>query len=156
VTNACGEPKLSAGEFIAGLEPCDYPEIINNLALEGDTTALRLYLEHLVSPITNKHEPETVSALDNSKALVEQGQSIINALAKAEVPTSEAATLMQTVTNQARIIEGDALERKHQSRDVIIVIAKETGESDGKGMDCRCCCYFSQNSFFDSRPLYGR
>jgi len=72
------------------------------------------------------------------------------------VTTSEAATLMQTVTNQARIIEWDALERKHQSRDVIIVIAKETGESDGKGMDCRCCCYFSQNSFFDSRPLYGR
>ena len=36
--------------------------------------------------------------------------------------------LLVTVTNQLRIIERDAMERKHQFRDVIIIIAKETGE----------------------------
>ncbi len=83
-----------------------------NMALEGDMTALRLCLERLVPPIKIKDEPVTVEGLDGSKALVEQGQAIINALAKGEVTPSEAATLMQSVSSQTRIMEGDELERR--------------------------------------------
>lgn len=83
-----------------------------DMALGGDMTALRLCLERLVPPIKIKDEPVTVEGLDGSKSLVEQGQAIINALAKGGVTPSEAATLMQSVSNQARILEIDELERR--------------------------------------------
>jgi hypothetical protein len=83
-----------------------------DMALGGDMTALRLCLERLVPPIKIKDEPVTVEGMDGSKSLVEQGQAIINALAKGGVTPSEAATLMQSVSNQARILEVDELERR--------------------------------------------
>ena len=83
-----------------------------DLALEGDTTALRLCLERLVAPIKIKDEPVELEGLEGSQSLVEQGQAIINALAKAQLTPSEAATLMQSVATQARIIEVEELDRR--------------------------------------------
>ena len=83
-----------------------------NLAMEGDTTALRLCLERLVPPIKIKDEPVEIEGLEGTQSLVEQGQAIINALAKGQLTPSEAATLMQSVATQARIIEVEELDRR--------------------------------------------
>jgi len=90
----------------------DLVEKVKSMALEGDTTALRLCLERLVPPIKIKDEPVSVTGLDGNKGLVEQGQAVIDALASSEITPSEAATLMQTVASQARILEVDELERR--------------------------------------------
>lgn len=83
-----------------------------DLAMEGDTTALRLCLERLVPPIKIKDEPVQIEGLEGSQTLVEQGQAIINALATGQLTPSEAATLMQSVATQARIIEVEELDRR--------------------------------------------
>ncbi len=83
-----------------------------DMALEGDMTALRLCLERLVPPIKIKDELVSVPGLNSSNGLVEQGQAVIDALASSEITPGEAATLMQTVASQARILEIDELERR--------------------------------------------
>lgn len=83
-----------------------------DMALDGDATAMRLCLERVLPPLKTKDEPVTVKGLNGSASLVEQGQSIINALAAGELSPTDAATLMQTVATQARIVEVDELERR--------------------------------------------
>ena len=82
------------------------------LAVSGDVTALRLCLERLVPPIRLKDEPVFIASLKGKNNLVEQGQAVINAVAKGEISPGEAATVMQSIANQARIIEVDELEKR--------------------------------------------
>lgn len=89
------------------LEP-DAPKLVQKareLALEGDTAALRLCIERLIPPLKTRDEAVTVNGLRGDQSLTEQGSAIVNALAAGQVTPSEAASLMQTVTAQARIIE---------------------------------------------------
>ena len=114
--NPAGRPK-NAGKVAklrALLDPHaeDLVKKAKDMALEGDMTALRLCLDRLVPPIKIKDELVSVPGLNSSNGLVEQGQAVIDALASSEITPGEAATLMQTVANQARIIEVDELERR--------------------------------------------
>jgi len=92
------------------------------LALSGDVTALRLCLERLVPVIKIKDEPIIIEGLDSDSSLAEQGKSVIKALSLGDITPSESTTVMQTIANQARIIEVDEhdkrlteLEAKHDS-----------------------------------------
>jgi polyhydroxyalkanoate synthesis regulator phasin len=44
--------------------------------------------------------------------LVEQGQSVIDALSTGDISPGEAVTVMQSIASQARIIEVDDLEKR--------------------------------------------
>ncbi|MGD8854505.1 MAG: DUF5681 domain-containing protein [Gammaproteobacteria bacterium] len=114
--NPSGRPKGvgKVAKLRALLEPRaeELVEKAMSMALEGDTTALRLCLERLVPPIKIKDEPVRVQGLDGSQSLVEQGQAIISAVAKGAVTPSEAATLLRSLAAQSRIIEIEDLERR--------------------------------------------
>jgi hypothetical protein len=83
-----------------------------DMAMEGDSTALRLCLERLVPAIKIKDEPVSVEGLKGNASLVEQGQSVIDALSSGEISPGEAASVMQSIASQARIIEVDDLEKR--------------------------------------------
>ena len=114
--NPSGRPRGTGkiAQLRSMLEPHSQ-DLVNkakDMALDGDTTALKLCLERLVPPIKIKDEPVTVNGLKGNDTLVRQGQAVINALSTGEITPSEAVTLMQAIANQARIIEIDELERR--------------------------------------------
>jgi hypothetical protein len=80
------------------------------LALNGDTTALRLCLDRLIPAIKARDEPVTLGNLKGS--LTEQGQAIIEAMGKGMLSPGDAATMLQAVAAQARITELDELEQR--------------------------------------------
>ena len=81
-----------------------------SMALEGDTTALRICIDRLIAPIKGLDMPITIGPLEGS--MVDQGKSILAALSDARISPDQAATLMQTIAAQARIIEVDDLEKR--------------------------------------------
>jgi hypothetical protein len=85
-------------------------EKVVQLALEGDTTALRLCLERVCPPIKAQSEPVKLGKLTGT--LAERGQKIIAAMGKGIVAPSEASAALQALATQARIQEIDELERR--------------------------------------------
>lgn len=83
-----------------------------NMAVKGDTTALRLCLERLAPPIHIKDEPVTVDGLKGDAPLADQGRAVVDAMARGQITPCEASTLMQTITAQSRIIEFTDLEKR--------------------------------------------
>lgn len=81
-------------------------------AKAGEPAALRLCVERLLPPMKARDEPVRLEGLSGTSSLVDQGQAIVNALAAGEISPGQAASVMQTVANQARIIEVEELERR--------------------------------------------
>lgn len=80
------------------------------LALKGNAAALRLCLERLIPALKTRDAPVDVGQL--SGPLTDQGHTILSALGEQRITPDEAATLMQAVAAQARIVEVDGLERR--------------------------------------------
>lgn len=77
------------------------------LALGGDTTALRVCIERLL-PVM-REEPVKL-ALQGS--LSEQGRTILATLGSGTLTPTQAAKLLQALAGQARIVEVDELEQR--------------------------------------------
>lgn len=80
------------------------------LALAGDTTALRICIDRIIPAIKAKDAPVSVSGLTGS--LAEQGQAVLNALAAGSVTPDEANAVMAAIGAQVRIVEADELEKR--------------------------------------------
>ena len=80
------------------------------LALDGDTTALRLCLDRVIPTIRARDEPMVVGSLKGT--LTEQGQIIIQAMGSGSLVPSEAAAMLQALVAQARITELEVLEQR--------------------------------------------
>lgn len=80
------------------------------LALDGDTTALRICIDRLIPPIKARDQHSGVGPLIGDVS--EQGRAVLTALAEGRITPDEAATIMQAVSAQARIIEVAELERR--------------------------------------------
>lgn len=91
------------------------------LALAGDTTALRICIDRCIPAIKAKDEPVTLQGLTGT--LAQQGQVVLTALASGIITPDQAAAVMQVISAQARIIEVDELDKR---------IAALEGKSDGR------------------------
>ena len=80
------------------------------LALDGDTTALRLCLDRIIPTIKAKDEPVMLGSLKGT--LTEQGQTIIQAMGNGALAPTEAATMLQALATQTRITELEVLEQR--------------------------------------------
>lgn len=78
-----------------------------DMALKGDTTALRLCLERLISPMKSRDEPVRLNRFGDTLAV--QGRTVLKAMATGEITPNEAATLMQSISAQARVVEVEEL-----------------------------------------------
>ena len=81
------------------------------MAIEGDTTMIRLCIDRIVSPYRAVDPPVKLDGFKGS--LAEKGEQIINAaLQDGALTASEAASLLQALAAQARIVEVDDLEKR--------------------------------------------
>ena len=75
-----------------------------DMALEGDPAALRMCLDRLIPTIKATAEP-VKCILPTTGTLADQGAAIYQAVARGEIGTDEAVTLMQVLQAQCRIVE---------------------------------------------------
>jgi len=80
------------------------------LALEGDTTALRLCLERVCPPIRAVDTPVAIEGLKGS--LSAQSQVVIAAMGNGEISPAEASSVLSAIAGQAKIIEIDELDKR--------------------------------------------
>ena len=80
------------------------------MAKTGDSAALRLCLERLIPPIKARDTPITLDKFTGT--LTEQGQYILEAMARSDLTPSEATSMLQALGAQGRIVELDELEKR--------------------------------------------
>lgn len=80
------------------------------MALEGDPTALRLYLEHIMPPVKPNADPVTFEL--SGDTLTEQAQSILKAIAQGELDPSTGRQLLGAIADLSKITEVDELNRR--------------------------------------------
>jgi hypothetical protein len=113
--NRAGRPKGIKDRRVKYRELLEHhaPALVDKaveLALGGDTAALRLCLDRIIPTIKTKDEPIKLDCLTGT--LTEQGQTIIEAMGKGTLAPSEAATMLQALAAQARITELEVLEQR--------------------------------------------
>ena len=79
------------------------------LAMQGDTTALRMCIDRLIPPL----KPQaTQTQLDASGTLSERGEAILKAIAAGELDPSTASSLIGALATQAKLLEVTAIEER--------------------------------------------
>src|SRR5215468_11032118 len=72
------------------------PELVTKaveMALAGDTAALRVCLDRLIPPAKSRDDPVELRAMTGS--LTDNSRAVVDALAKGELTPEEAATVLQ-------------------------------------------------------------
>jgi hypothetical protein len=80
------------------------------LALAGDTTALRIAVDRIIPPAKARDELIRLPLAQGS--LAEKGEAVIAALGEGVIAPDVAGTILQGIAAQARIIEFDELEKR--------------------------------------------
>jgi hypothetical protein len=80
------------------------------LALAGDTTALKLCLDRAVPAV--KPQDVAVTLPFFTGTIADQGRQVLAALTRGDLTPDHAASVMATVAAQARIVEVEELERR--------------------------------------------
>ena len=84
-----------------------------DLALDGDTMALKLCMDRICPALKPRADPVTLD-IPNESTLTEQAAALYRATAGGEIGPDEAAALMAILSGQARITEIDELKRKNE------------------------------------------
>ena len=82
------------------------------LALKGDTTALRLCLERICPPRKERPVQLDIPVTDTSKGVVGAMSAIIAAVASGEITPGEGQSLAALIDTQRRIAETEEIERR--------------------------------------------
>lgn len=85
------------------------------IALQGDTTALRLCLERLLPPAKGRHVQLELPPITNAAAAVAAVVQITQAVGSGEITTDEAASLAAVIEAGRRMVETADLERRIQA-----------------------------------------
>ena len=80
------------------------------LAKAGDTTALRILIDRLIPPIKGRDESVIVENLEGK--IVDHGMAVLKAVAAGDISPDQAATLIQVIATQTRIIEANEFARR--------------------------------------------
>ncbi len=91
----------------------DAPELVAKvveMAKGGDVAALRICLDRLIPPAKAKDDPVSLPAFNDS--LADNARAAIKALSEGELTPEEAATVLQALASQVRIIEADEIEKR--------------------------------------------
>ena len=89
------------------------PELIAKvveMAKAGDAAAIRICVDRLIPPAKAKDDQVSLPTLTDS--LADNSREVIKALAMGELTPDEAATVLQALASQVRIIEADEIEKR--------------------------------------------
>jgi len=93
----------------------EVPAILKTLAKAakgGDIQPARLILERTLPPLKSAAEPLT---LPGAGTPASQGRTVLGACAQGHISPDEAATLMQAISAQARVLEVEELTQRVQA-----------------------------------------
>jgi len=79
------------------------------MAMEGDTQALRICLDRLTPPLKSAEETIMLPEFDPEAPLEEQARQIVASAARGEIPPTTASTLTAALQGRARVAEVDEL-----------------------------------------------
>src|SRR5215471_4909299 len=113
--NAAGRPKgiKDRRTELRGMLLESAPELVAKvveLAKAGDSTALRICMDRLLPPAKAKDDPILLTGIGAS--LADNSRAVVEALARGELTPDEAATVLQALASQVRIIEADEIEKR--------------------------------------------
>ena len=77
------------------------------LAMQGDTTALRMCIDRLIPPLKAQ---ATQTQLDASGSLSERGEAILKAITAGELDPATGDSLIGALATQAKLLEVTAIE----------------------------------------------
>ena len=80
------------------------------LALAGNSTALRICIDRLIPPAKARGDPVNLPSPTDS--LADNGRNVIQSLSEGNLTPDEAGEVMQALTAQARIVEIDEIEKR--------------------------------------------
>ena len=83
-----------------------------DLALEGDTTALRLCLERIAPPRKDAPVSFDLPPMTNSKEAADAASAVLQAVSEGEITPIEGASVMGLVENYRRVLETSELEAR--------------------------------------------
>jgi hypothetical protein len=81
-----------------------------DLAMSGDTTALKLCLDRIVAPIKPQGVPVSINSPGGS--LTQQGSAIIAAATEGLIPPDDASQFLRALAAQAKLVEIEDLESR--------------------------------------------
>ena len=81
-------------------------------AKDGDMAALKLCLDRLCAPLRATDRLVIMEGMADAKELSDKGDLILDSVANGDITPTEASSLMNAISSQARIIEIDELERR--------------------------------------------
>lgn len=113
--NPRGRPKDSRTASLRALLAPHAPELLAKvvqMALEGETTALRLCLERILPPLKGKDTAVSIPGIANAQTLADKALAVMDAATNGVITPTEAATLMQSVTGLSRVIEINELQKR--------------------------------------------
>lgn len=87
-----------------------------DLAMAGDMAALRLCIDRICPAIKFKDEPVQIESFDGE--LADKGEAVLNALASGTITPDESASVMRTLSAQAKIVETDELIKRIEALEV--------------------------------------
>jgi hypothetical protein len=83
-----------------------------NMALGGDTTALRLCLERLAPPAKDRPISVSLPSLTNAQGASDAMAAVVTAMASGDISPSEAAVVAGVVETYRRTLETNELDRR--------------------------------------------
>lgn len=92
----------------------ELPEVLETLvaqAKSGDTAAIKLILERVCPPLRPVDAPINLP-LPADGGLIEQGQTVLLALAAGQLPVNQATSIVQALAGLARLKELEELEQR--------------------------------------------
>jgi hypothetical protein len=92
-------------------------EVINKtveLALEGDTTALRLVLERLVPPMKASQAPARIEGMLPEGTLRERAEAILQQVAEGRLSVNDGTEMIRALGSVVRVAEYEDLDRRVQ------------------------------------------
>ena len=103
-----------AAHYRAMLEPYaeELIQRVVGMAKEGDMAALKLCLDRLCAPLRPTDRMITIEGMEDTKELADKGDLILANVANGGITPSEASSLLNAISSQARILEADELERR--------------------------------------------
>ena len=79
------------------------------LAMQGDTTALRMCIDRLIPPLKTQ---ATQTQFDASGSLSQRGEAILKAIAAGELDPATGNSLIGALATQAKLLEITAIEER--------------------------------------------
>jgi hypothetical protein len=116
--NPKGRPKGSRNKTTLAIEALldDESEAITRKllekALEGDMTALRLVLERVLSPRRDRPVAFDLPPIESAADALSASSAVLSACAKGVLSPSEAAQIMDLISNHVRMVEAVEIEAR--------------------------------------------